>query len=74
MKNVKKGSIYTKSILVRKIHVDFKHVDNYLKEHEDPTEIEYYMCGPPMMNTAVTKMLEDLGVEEDMIDYDDFGG
>ena len=32
MKNVKKGSIYTKSILVRKIHVDFKHVDNYLKE------------------------------------------
>ena len=33
MKNVKKGSIYTKSILVRKIHVDFKHVDNYLKEH-----------------------------------------
>jgi len=48
--------------------------DNYLKEHEDPTEIEYYMCGPPMMNTAVTKMLEDLGVEEDMIDYDDFGG
>tara|TARA_X000001036_G_scaffold104040_1_gene97260 strand:- start:326 stop:1558 length:1233 start_codon:yes stop_codon:yes gene_type:complete len=48
--------------------------DNYLKEHDDPTEIEYYMCGPPMMNTAVTKMLEDLGVEEDMIDYDDFGG
>ena len=48
--------------------------DNYLKDHEDPTEIEYYMCGPPMMNTAVTKMLEDLGVEEDMIDYDDFGG
>ena len=43
-------------------------------EFEDPTEIEYYMCGPPMMNTAVTKMLEDLGVEEDMIDYDDFGG
>ena len=48
--------------------------ENYLKDHEDPTEIEYYMCGPPMMNTAVTKMLEDLGVEEDMIDYDDFGG
>ena len=45
-----------------------------MKDHEDPTEIEYYMCGPPMMNTAVTKMLEDLGVEEDMIDYDDFGG
>ena len=48
--------------------------DNYLKDHEDPTEIEYYMCGPPMMNTAVTNMLLDLGVEEDMIDFDDFGG
>ena len=33
--------------------------DNYLKDHEDPTEIEYYMCGPPMMNTAVTNMLLD---------------
>jgi Na+-transporting NADH:ubiquinone oxidoreductase subunit F len=49
-------------------------LDNYLEKHEDPTEIEYYLCGPPMMNTAVTKMLEDLGVEEEMIDYDDFGG
>ena len=48
--------------------------DNYLKDHEDPTEIEYYMCGPPMMNSAVTKMLHDLGVEDDMIDFDDFGG
>ncbi len=48
--------------------------DNYLRDHEDPTEIEYYMCGPPMMNTAVTNMLLDLGVEEDMIDFDDFGG
>ena len=48
--------------------------DNYLSHHEDPTEIEYYLCGPPMMNSAVTKMLEDLGVEEDMIDFDDFGG
>ena len=48
--------------------------DNYLKDHEDPTEIEYYMCGPPMMNTAVTNMLLDLGVEQDMIDFDDFGG
>jgi Na+-transporting NADH:ubiquinone oxidoreductase subunit F len=49
-------------------------LDNYLQDHDDPTEIEYYMCGPPMMNTAVTKMLLDLGVEEDMIDFDDFGG
>ena len=44
--------------------------DNYLSKHEDPTEINN-TGGPPMMNTAVTKMLEDLGVEEDMIDYDD---
>ena len=43
-----------------------------LASNEDPQKIEYYMCGPPMMNTAVTKMLEDLGVEEDTIDYDDF--
>ena len=49
-------------------------LDNYLAEHEDPTEIEYYMCGPPMMNSAVTGMLHDLGVEDDMIDFDDFGG
>ena len=48
--------------------------DNYLSKHEDPTEIEYYMCGPPMMNSAVSKMLDDLGVDEDMIDFDDFGG
>ena len=48
--------------------------DNYLKDHEDPTEIEYYMCGPPVMNSAVTNMLHDLGVEDDMIDFDDFGG
>jgi len=47
--------------------------DNYLSKHEDPTEIEYYMCGPPMMNKAVKGMLYDLGVENEMIDYDDFG-
>jgi len=48
-------------------------LDNYLLKHEDPTEIEYYMCGPPMMNKAVTGMLYDLGVEDEMIDFDDFG-
>ena len=48
--------------------------DNYLKEHEDPTEIEYYMCGPPPMNAAVLKMLDDIGVDPEMIDLDDFGG
>ena len=47
--------------------------DLYLANHEDPTEIEYYMCGPPMMIDAVDKMLYDLGVEEEMIDYDKFG-
>ena len=47
--------------------------DNYLSKHDDPTEIEFYMCGPPMMNKAVTGMLYDLGVEDEMIDFDDFG-
>ncbi len=47
--------------------------DNYLKDHEDPTEIEYYMCGPPPMIDAVDRMLYDLGVEPEMIAYDKFG-
>jgi len=47
--------------------------DNYLKDHEDPTEIEYYMCGPPMMINAVKTMLYNLGVEPEMISFDDFG-
>ena len=48
-------------------------LDMHLENHEDPTECEYYLCGPPMMISAVQKMLWDLGVEEDMIAYDDFG-
>ena len=48
--------------------------DNYLKNHPEPEEIEYYLCGPPMMNSAVQKMLDDLGVPEEMIAFDDFGG
>lgn len=48
--------------------------DNYLKNHPEPEEIEYYLCGPPMMNQAVLKMLEDLGVPDEMIAFDDFGG
>ena len=48
-------------------------LDNYLKNHEDPTEIEYYMCGPPPMIDAAEKMLYDLGVEPEMIAYDKFG-
>ena len=48
--------------------------DNYLKDHPAPEDCEYYMCGPPMMNAAVIKMLEDIGVERDNIFLDDFGG
>ncbi|MGC6367084.1 MAG: NADH:ubiquinone reductase (Na(+)-transporting) subunit F [Candidatus Marinamargulisbacteria bacterium] len=47
--------------------------DEYLDKHEDPTEIEYYICGPPMMLDAMRDMLHDIGVEPDMIAYDDFG-
>jgi Na+-transporting NADH:ubiquinone oxidoreductase subunit F len=48
--------------------------ENYLKDHPAPEDCEYYMCGPPVMNAAVIKMLEDLGVERDNILLDDFGG
>jgi len=47
--------------------------DNYLKDHPAPEDIEYYICGPPMMNQAVFKMLDSLGVEPENIMYDDFG-
>jgi Na+-transporting NADH:ubiquinone oxidoreductase subunit F len=47
--------------------------DQYLGKVEEPEEIEFYMCGPPLMNEAVQKMLYDLGVPQDMIDFDDFG-
>lgn len=49
-------------------------LENYLKNHPAPEDIEYYICGPPMMNAAVFKMLDDLGVEPENIAYDDFGG
>ncbi|MBK9490431.1 MAG: NADH:ubiquinone reductase (Na(+)-transporting) subunit F [Haliscomenobacter sp.] len=48
--------------------------ENYLKNHPEPEEIEYYICGPPMMLSAVQKMLGDLGVPDENIAYDDFGG
>jgi Na+-transporting NADH:ubiquinone oxidoreductase subunit F len=48
--------------------------ENYLKDHEAPEDCEFYMCGPPMMTSAVIKMLEDLGVERENILLDDFGG
>jgi Na+-transporting NADH:ubiquinone oxidoreductase subunit F len=46
--------------------------DEYLLNHEDPTEIEYYMCGPPPMIAAVNNMLFNIGVEKEMISYDEF--
>ncbi len=49
-------------------------LDNYLKAHPAPEDCEYYMCGPPMMNSAVISMLLDLGVEPENIMLDDFGG
>jgi Na+-transporting NADH:ubiquinone oxidoreductase subunit F len=48
--------------------------DEYLNDHPDPAEIEYYLCGPPMMLSAVETMLDSLGVEPEMIAFDDFGG
>lgn len=47
--------------------------ENYLKDHPAPEDCEYYMCGPPMMNDAVIKMLDSLGVEPENIMLDDFG-
>ena len=47
--------------------------DEYLQKHEDPTEIEYYMCGPPPMINACDNMLDSLGVDKEMIAYDSFG-
>ncbi|MEO6698187.1 MAG: NADH:ubiquinone reductase (Na(+)-transporting) subunit F [Paraperlucidibaca sp.] len=58
-------------------HAGFIHqvlLENYLKNHPAPEDCEFYMCGPPMMNSAVIKMLEDLGVDRENILLDDFGG
>ena len=57
-------------------HTGFIHQvlhDEYLSNHEDPTEVEYYMCGPPPMINACDNMLDSLGVEKEMIAYDSFG-
>lgn len=48
--------------------------EEYLKDHPAPEDCEFYMCGPPVMNAAVIKMLKDLGVEDENILLDDFGG
>ncbi len=47
--------------------------DQYLSKHEEPEEIDYYLCGPPMMNDAVNKMLYDMGVPDENVLFDDFG-
>jgi Na+-transporting NADH:ubiquinone oxidoreductase subunit F len=47
--------------------------DEYISTHPDPQEVEYYICGPPLMLSAVRSMLDSYGVEPEMIAYDDFG-
>ncbi|MEH0154381.1 NADH:ubiquinone reductase (Na(+)-transporting) subunit F [Limibacter armeniacum] len=49
-------------------------IDNYLGKHPEPEEVEFYFCGPPMMNAAVVKMCEDFGVPPENVLFDDFGG
>ncbi len=49
-------------------------IDQYLSKHDAPEDIEFYFCGPPMMNDAVVKMCEDWGVPEENVSFDDFGG
>lgn len=49
-------------------------LENYLKDHPEPEDCEFYMCGPPMMNAAVISMLKNFGVEDENIMLDDFGG
>jgi Na+-transporting NADH:ubiquinone oxidoreductase subunit F len=48
--------------------------DNYLSKHESPEDVEFYLCGPPLMNAAVLKMLDDMGIPKENIRFDDFGG
>lgn len=49
-------------------------IDNYLGKHDAPEDIEFYFCGPPMMNAAVLKMVDDFGVPAENVAFDDFGG
>ena len=49
-------------------------IDQYLSKHDAPEEIEFYFCGPPLMNQAVLKMCDDWGVPEENVAFDDFGG
>jgi Na+-transporting NADH:ubiquinone oxidoreductase subunit F len=49
-------------------------IDQYLKKHDSPEDIEFYFCGPPLMNAAVLKMVDDWGVPPENVSFDDFGG
>lgn len=49
-------------------------IDQQLKKHDAPEDIEFYFCGPPMMNSAVLKMCDDWGVPDENVAFDDFGG
>ena len=49
-------------------------IDNYLNHHDAPEDIEFYFCGPPLMNAAVLKMVDDFGVPPENVSFDDFGG
>lgn len=49
-------------------------IDNYLSKHDAPEDIEFYFCGPPLMNAAVIKMCDDFGVPPENVSFDDFGG
>jgi Na+-transporting NADH:ubiquinone oxidoreductase subunit F len=49
-------------------------MEKYLRNHPEPEEVEYYFCGPPMMNASVIKALDELGVPQENISFDDFGG
>ncbi|MFP4489328.1 MAG: NADH:ubiquinone reductase (Na(+)-transporting) subunit F [Bacteroidales bacterium] len=48
--------------------------DEYLSKLDEPEEIEYYLCGPPLMNDAVLKLMYDLGIPDENVAFDDFGG
>lgn len=54
------------------VHQSF--IDNYLSKHESPEDIEFYFCGPPMMNNAVVKMCDNWGIPPENVSFDDFGG
>ena len=49
-------------------------IDQYLSKHDAPEDIEFYFCGPPLMNQAVVKMCDDWGVPDENVSFDDFGG